>query len=820
MNTSATLSDSSAGALAAGVVDMTFLALDLADDIQEPQNLPPGAVSYTNAGPQGGAATVTGYLKDDGTYWLEATFSAYQLDGETWNGQEVIQVSQMGSATQPQVGTISFYNLQVTGQYLDTEYTGTIQRQISGITSQTFLVTGSVLLHDLLSGAEWYAQNLSVTRQNVTGGTTLMVQGRVAHSSYGYVDVTTSTPWAFASGVATPDHGGPLVGTGANGQTILVASLTPDVAAVEYTSQPSGKPDRSARVNWTAPATEQIGSGSALPIADGGTAVTVAPGTTRTLDGRFSYQPNGAFLSFKWTLRYRPPGSTAALNDATAAQPQITFDLPGDYLIELTVFDGKQQAVDDISISVRSNFTAPLQPLVAQLPPDQAASVGQSVSCAMQITNPSLGYLPPETQLELYAPDGSAETVGNPSDGSCQFTPTQAGVYRVVLSYPNQGGQIDDMWVAAGTNFRFLPAASMPRPLAGPEFLHYAIGDLNGDGIPDLAISSEDYQLNPALEIYYGNASGGFDPPVITSEGIGGGLVIGDFNGDGLADLAVATSSGVDVLLQQPNGTLSAPQSYSLGCSSANDWAILAAGDFNADGLTDLIVGSGGCGKVMLFTQGADHLLHAAATATTPHGTVGGVGVGDLNGDGVVDLAVAFNSGSPGNVEIIPGSKSAGLGTPQYLSEQFLSAEIGPALTVGDVNGDGRADLLFSIDDNLGNHGIHVYLQQPNGTLQAGTPLVTTALTKTIIVADMNGDGLNDIVVVDGDGPGISIRYQSGGRLAPPVVEDRFDDLPQPAAEAFGLMDVNHDGVLDALAIDTDVSNTTRLVIGYGVAPP
>lgn len=179
-------------------------------------------------------------------------------------------------------------------------------------------------------------------------------------------------------------------------------------------------------------------------------------------------------------------------------------------------------------------------------------------------------------------------------------------------------GPLDTQWLAVGGDFRWLPTASVPRAFPSPEFVFVAQGDLNGDGFKDLVVSANDYSLNPTLEIYHGNATGGFDPPLIVNDGIGGPVAIGDVNGDGLADLVIGLNS---------------------------------------------------------FTR---------------------------------------------NIMIIPGNRMNGLGMPYTLPESFLPAGAGlPAVAVGDINGDGRDDLLFSIDDNLGNTGIHVYLQQPNGTLQA-----------------------------------------------------------------------------------------------------
>lgn len=824
----ANFSDQNAAVLVDGMFAMTFLALDLANDIGSPASSP-GPFNSTQKGPQGGSVTINGVLNQDGmTGWVQGDFVDYQQNGITYNGREVIEITQGLSSGHAQLGRISYYGLNAVGANLDVSYTGTIDRSIpSGDPSAVWTVTGSVLIQDLIGQSEWYAKNIDIIRTPVSGGMQLNVNSRVYESQIGYVDVTTPTPWVFVDNVPTPDHGGPLLGTGEDGRTLALSSLTPLLGAITYESAGASQPDRSARITWLSPASRQVGtqglrgkaepSGSTPlpPIADSGAATTIAPGTTRVLDGRFSYQPSGDFLGFNWRLRSKPPGSTAALDDPSAVQPTLTFDLPGNYLIELTASDGSVQTTDAMSIAVNQNITH--LSTTAQLAPDTRASVGETLSFTVQRPSSFLSDPAISLYLQCQAPDGTMCFVDIDSSNNYTFTPTETGVYSLVLTDLADQGPLDTQWLAVGGDFRWLPTASVPRAFPSPEFVFTAQGDLNGDGFKDLVVSANDYSLNPTLEIYHGNAAGGFDAPVIVNDGIGGPVAIGDFNGDGRLDLAVTTSNGFDLLLQQTDGTLASPQSYSIqGCYLPQDGAYLGAADFNGDGRTDLIVG-GFCKQLVLFTQGADGVMHQGPSVAIPGGGAGQFAVGDLNADGLADLVIAMNSYTP-NIMIIPGDRTNGLGTAYTLPESFLPVAQGlPALAVGDINGDGRDDLLFSVDDNLGNRGIHVYLQQPNGTLQAAAPLSTRGITNRIIIADINGDGLVDVGVAGGDGPGLSIRYQTAsGTLQPPLVDNRAQLQP------LTVMDVDRDGILDLVGIGgSQLSNvnTSSLAIGYGVAP-
>jgi hypothetical protein len=149
-----------------------------------------------------------------------------------------------------------------------------------------------------------------------------------------------------------------------------------------------------------------------------------------------------------------------------------------------------------------------------------------------------------------------------------------------------------------------------------------AVADLNGDGIPDLAVATQVSSQQGQVSILLGNGSGGigngtFQTPVAYSTGTSAAttLVIGDFNGDGIPDLALASASSgstpgnlVSLLLGVANshgtasGTFGAPALFGAGYLSSS----LVTGDFNLDGTLDLAVANGGSNAVsiLLNTQG------------------------------------------------------------------------------------------------------------------------------------------------------------------------------------------------------------------------
>jgi hypothetical protein len=167
------------------------------------------------------------------------------------------------------------------------------------------------------------------------------------------------------------------------------------------------------------------------------------------------------------------------------------------------------------------------------------------------------------------------------------------------------GSRGHQLWQRLAIALIFLTATQMPAVRAGfiyaptyavgTEANSVAVGDFNGDGIPDLAVAAG------GLSILLGNGDGTFQA---AREYAAGGtpfsVVAADFNGDGVLDIAMAdyTASGtVSILLGNGDGTFQAPQSYAVGAVS------IVLGDFNGDGIINLAVANSNSGTVSAAIQ-------------------------------------------------------------------------------------------------------------------------------------------------------------------------------------------------------------------------
>jgi hypothetical protein len=301
------------------------------------------------------------------------------------------------------------------------------------------------------------------------------------------------------------------------------------------------------------------------------------------------------------------------------------------------------------------------------------------------------------------------------------------------------------------------------------------VADVNGDGKPDLLVancgSESDCFGDGVIGVLLGNGDGTFQPAVSYDAGaVGAGSVaVADLNGDGKPDLAVTTNwnevfGSVGVLLGNGDGTFQPAVihqafGYAIGAGS------VAIADLNGDGNPDMVVGGGcdfaltpSCGNLVAVLLGnGDGTFQSPVTYNSDEPSGSSVSVGDVNGDGKPDLLAANQSGTVG---VLLGN---GDGTFQsvvtYVASGLSSWPGGPfSVTASDVNGDGRLDLVVA------SGGVGVLLGNGDGTFQ---PMVLYDPSPVrIAVADVNGDGKPDVAFVDVfGGPGVLLNNNG----APPT---------------------------------------------------
>lgn len=318
------------------------------------------------------------------------------------------------------------------------------------------------------------------------------------------------------------------------------------------------------------------------------------------------------------------------------------------------------------------------------------------------------------------------------------------------------------------------------------------IANLVGDGAPDLALAGVD----GSISVFRGLGGGGFDFEFSIPVGSSAGpLASADFDGDGLADLAVlgsidSTTRSVAVLINR-NGSFDAPAGYAVMAGPRS----IDAGDLNGDGRPDLATGDYGSASVLL--NRGDGTFGAAVSYPVP-GYVSCARIGDLDGDHHPDLAVADGAGTMNALLNDGGGAFVFKGnTPLYGRAVFAA--------VADFDGDGHADVAVARDD-LGQ--VIALAGRGDGTFLFPALYFATGMgAHGLVSGDLNGDGRPDLVTADAGSISVLI---SGA----PQTCARVDLSSGIGASGLVAGDFNADGAIDLATTNED--NTLSVLTSDG----
>jgi hypothetical protein len=334
----------------------------------------------------------------------------------------------------------------------------------------------------------------------------------------------------------------------------------------------------------------------------------------------------------------------------------------------------------------------------------------------------------------------------------------------------------------------------------GPGYV--AVGDINGDGIPDIVANNANAA---SVSVLLGKGDGSFGAHTdYAVQGIDGALALGDLNADGRLDIACSNlfNGSVSVLLNKGNGTF-ARTDYAPGIGLTTT---VALGDLNGDGALDIVLGDYSNSRVVVLLGKGDGTFTQKSPISVPGSNTQVIALGDLNNDGKLDLAVSYHNTAVVSVLLGNGNGTFGTGTNYARG----AGPQGFGLALGDVNGDGDLDIVAANtqDSNSNNSSLSVLLNHGDGTFAAHTDYGVGNRPRAVALGDLNGDGHLDIISANetngdvsvllghGDGTfGLNTEYVTGG-----------------GAVSVALGDLNGDGKLDAVTADAGVNKVSVLL--------
>jgi hypothetical protein len=351
--------------------------------------------------------------------------------------------------------------------------------------------------------------------------------------------------------------------------------------------------------------------------------------------------------------------------------------------------------------------------------------------------------------------------------------------------------------------------STAPILVVGKRARFLVTGDFNGDGLPDVAVTGiGSNNVDVVLSCTTGtNCVNGFLPPVSYAVGTAMAVATADVNGDGNLDLLVASAGGnsVSLLLGHGDGTFATAKCSSGGglCFTGLGPVALATGNFR--GRTkevDMVVANSAANNIQVFLGNGVN-FGAPTTYKVGNGPTS-VAVADVNGDGFPDIVVT--NGTDNTLTVLLGN-----GQGKFTAKAPIATGATPvSVAIADFNGDSIPDL--AVANSVGN-SVSIFLGVGNGTFQTPTNISAGLYPQSVAIADLNNDGKFDLAVADGSGNNVTALLGNGNGTFQPGVQ-----FASGAKTVFAaIADINGDGKPDLVVANADlVPGEVTILYGNG----
>jgi hypothetical protein len=339
----------------------------------------------------------------------------------------------------------------------------------------------------------------------------------------------------------------------------------------------------------------------------------------------------------------------------------------------------------------------------------------------------------------------------------------------------DDGGRLGGGGVAFGPPI----AINLPTVPAGLDAIdEVALADFNGDGKLDAFTTCS--EGCGGYQVLAGGGNATFTPVFALGTFLGFGPAVADFSGDGKPDIFLS-QAGIDILTN--NGAGTEFQDVHTAVSTAATTGVLAT-DLNGDGKPD---------AVLSVNPQIIVLINGGLVRTTALAAASVLTAADFDGDGKRDLAVLNASGGQPAVAILLGN---GDGSFRVQPVQYPVAQQS-TMAAGDLNGDGKADLVVAGAAN----GLLVLINLGDGTFRNGLtfPTNTQGGPGALVLGDVDADGRLDAFVLDANGALLSVLVGRGDATFDLAALYAVKTATRVLPQAFALGDVDGDGKADVV---------------------